>query len=61
MKVKEAIRRLESEGWVFDRQKSSHRTYKKAGVADIVTVSGIDSKDISPGPPQSIKRKAGWK
>jgi len=61
VKVKEAIRRLESVGWVFDRQKSSHRTYKKAGVADIVTVSGIDSKDISPGPPQSIKRKAGWK
>jgi predicted RNA binding protein YcfA (HicA-like mRNA interferase family) len=49
LKVKEVIKRLEAEGWRFDRQNSSHRTYKKIGVADIVTVSGIDSKDVSPG------------
>lgn len=61
MKVKEAIKRLVSEGWALDRQKGSHRTFKKAGVADIVTVSGIDSKDITPGQLQHIKRKAGWK
>jgi len=61
LKVKEVIKRLEAEGWVFDRQRSSHRTYKKTGVNNIVTVSGIDSKDVSPGQLQQIKRKAGWK
>jgi len=61
LKVKEVIKRLEAEGWIFDRQKSSHRTYKKAGVNDIVTVSGIDGKDVFPGQLQQIKRKAGWK
>ena len=61
LKVKEVIKRLEAEEWIFDRQKSSHRTYKKIGVADIVTVSGIDSKDVSPGQLQQIKRKARWK
>lgn len=49
LKVKEVIKRLEAEGWVYDRQKSSHRAYKKTGVNDIVTVSGIDGKDVSPG------------
>lgn len=60
MKVKEVIKRLEAEQWVFARQKASHRTFKKTGVAAIITVSGIDSKDVSPGQLQDIKRKAGW-
>jgi len=61
LKVKDVIKRLEAENWIFDRQKSSHCTYKKVGVPDIITVSGIDSKDVSPGQLQQIKRKAGWK
>ncbi len=61
MKVKEVIKRLEAEGWLFDRQKGSHRTFKKVGVVEIVTVSGIDGKDVSPGQLQQIKRKARWK
>lgn len=61
MKVRDVIRKLESEGWIFNRQKGSHRTFKKAGVAEIVTVSGTDGKDVSPGQLQSIKRNAGWR
>ncbi|MBV9848150.1 MAG: type II toxin-antitoxin system HicA family toxin [Armatimonadetes bacterium] len=61
MKVKEVIRRLEAEGWALSRRKASHRTFKKDGVADVVTVSGVDGKDVSPGQLQDIKRKAGWK
>lgn len=60
LKVREVIKRLEAEEWVFARQKASHRTFKKAGVAAIITVSGIDSKDVSPGQLQDIRRKAGW-
>lgn len=61
MKVKEVIKRLEAEGWVFQRQKASHWTFKKTGVVAIITVSGIDSKDVPAGQLQDIKRKAGWK
>ncbi len=61
MKVRDVIKRLEADGWIFNRQKGSHRTFKKAGVAEIVTVSGTDGKDVSPGQLQSIKRNAGWK
>ncbi len=61
MKVKDVIKRLEAEGWFLERQKSSHRTFKKAGIPEIVTISGIDSKDVSPGQLQQIKRKAGWR
>ena len=61
MKVKEVIRRLGAEGWRLDRRKGSHRTFKKDGVVEVITVSGIDSKDLSPGQLQDIKRKAGWK
>jgi predicted RNA binding protein YcfA (HicA-like mRNA interferase family) len=49
MKVKEVIRRLEDEGWVFDRQGSSHRTFKNAGAVEIIIVSDLDSKDVTGG------------
>lgn len=55
MKVKEVIKRLEAEGWIFERQRASHRTFKKSGVAALVTVSGIDNKDVPPGQLQDIK------
>lgn len=42
---------------MFARQKASHRTFKKTGVAVILTVSGIDSKDISPEQLQDIIAK----
>lgn len=61
MKVKAVIKPLEAEGWVCERQRASHRTFKKSGVAAVVTVSGIDSKDVPPGQLQDTKRKAGWK
>ncbi len=61
MKVRDVIKRLEADGWKLNRQESSHRTFKKEGVEDIVTVSGTDGKDVSIGQLQSIKKKAGWK
>lgn len=61
MKVKEAIKRIEADGWKFARRggRSSHRIYKKAGVAAEITISGINSDEISPGQLQDIRRKSG--
>ena len=53
------IARLLREGWTFDRQKGSHRTYKKAGNPMIVTVPH-PRRDMPKGTLRSICRAAGW-
>lgn len=61
MKVRDVIKRLEENGWVFARRggRSSHRIYKKDGVQAEVSISGEDSKDVTPGQLQDIRRKSG--
>lgn len=61
MKVKDVVKRIEADGWKFARRggRASHRIYKKDGVASEVTISGIDSDDVSPGQLQDIRRKSG--
>ena len=38
MKVKETIKKLESEGWQQVRQKGSYRQFKKTGIAELITL-----------------------
>ena len=59
MKVKEVIKRLEDDGGVLVRQESSHRTYKKDGVAKNVAINGIDGKEVAPGVLAKIRRETG--
>jgi len=61
MKVREVIKRIEADGWVFARRggRSSHRIYKKAGVQDEISISGNDSKEVLSGQLQDIRRKSG--
>ncbi len=61
MKVREVIKRIEADGWIFARYggRSSHRIYKKAGVTAEIAISGVASDDVSPGQLQSIRRKSG--
>lgn len=61
MKVRDVIKRIEAEGWIFARRggRSSHRIFKKEGIASEVTISGIGSDDVSPGQLQDIRRKTG--
>ena len=61
MKVRDVIKRIESDGWVFIRYggRASHRIYKKAGVQDEISISGVASDEVSPGVLQSIRRKSG--
>lgn len=61
MKVGEVIKRIEADGWYFARRggRSSHRIYKKASVQEEIAVSGPDSKEVSVGQLQDIRRKSG--
>ncbi len=61
MKVREVIKHIEADGWVFARYggRSSHRIYEKPGVPDKVVVPGIGSDEVSPGVLQDVRRKSG--
>lgn len=61
MKVRDVIKRIEADGWVFARHggRSSHQIYKKIGAASEIVISGAASDDVSPGQLQSIRRKSG--
>lgn len=49
MKARDAVTALENDGWVLIRTHGDHKTFKKDGVKDIVTVSGHGRDDITRG------------
>ena len=57
-KVREAIRRVEADGWIVARQKGSHRHFKHATKRGIVTIAGKPSDDLSPKTYASIMQQA---
>jgi predicted RNA binding protein YcfA (HicA-like mRNA interferase family) len=61
MKVREVIQLLEKHGWREMRSKGSHRHFKHAEQAYLVTVPGNDGKELAPGTLNAILRKAGLK
>ena len=61
MKFRDLIRILEAHGFVLDRQRGSHRTYKgvMAGEIRVVTIAcHRESDDIKPGTLSSIVRQS---
>ena len=58
MKVKEAIKLIESDGWYFDRQTGSHRQYKHLYKKGTVTIAGKLSDDLAKGTEKSILKQA---
>ena len=60
-KVREVLKRLESDGWQLVRQRGSHRQYRKPGNSYIMTVAGHPNDELRPGTWNEIQRKAGWK
>ena len=58
-KVRDALRMLESDGWMLVRTRGSHRHYQHPTKPGTVTVAGRASKDIAPGTWASILRQAG--
>jgi predicted RNA binding protein YcfA (HicA-like mRNA interferase family) len=58
VKVKDAIRLLEADGWREVRQKGSHRHFRHPTKPGTVTVPGKLSATLAPGTLASIRRQA---
>ncbi len=61
MKVREAIRLIEDDGWFLVATRGSHRQYKHPTKLGRVTVAGKASDDLAPGTRNSILKQAGLK
>ena len=61
MKVRDAIRMIEEDGWYLAVTRGSHRQYKHPGRPGRVTVPGKMSHELSPGTLNSILKQAGLK
>ena len=61
MKVRDAIRLIEQDGWVHAATRGSHRQYKHPSKPGRVTVAGKMSDDLAPGTWNSILKQAGLK
>jgi predicted RNA binding protein YcfA (HicA-like mRNA interferase family) len=58
MKVRDVIRLVEADGWVFVRQRGSHRQYRHPGKPGTVTVAGKGSDDMPRGTLNSVPKQA---
>ena len=61
LKVREAIKLIERDGWQIIRTRGSHRHYKHPTKIGIVTVAGHPSEDLDPKTEASILKQAGLK
>jgi predicted RNA binding protein YcfA (HicA-like mRNA interferase family) len=61
MKVREIVKRLESDGWVLVRTRGSHRQYRHPSKPGTVTIAGKPSDELAPGTLKSILKQAGFR
>ena len=61
MKVRDAIKLIEDDGWYLDRTRGSHRQYKHPQKRGLVTIPGKPGDDLAPGTKNSILKQAGLK
>jgi predicted RNA binding protein YcfA (HicA-like mRNA interferase family) len=61
VKIREAIRLIEDDGWFLVRTRGSHRQYHHATKRGTVTVAGHPGQDLHPKTLNSILRQAGLK
>ena len=61
MKVRDAIRLIEDDGWRLVATRGSHRQFKHPQKPGRVTVAGKPSDDLAPGTFNSILKQAGLK
>ena len=61
MKIREAIKLIENDGWYLTRTKGSHRQYRHPVKKGLVTISGKLSDDVGKGTLSSILKQAGLK
>ena len=60
-KVREAIRRLEADGWRHVSTEGSHRKFKHPTKPGTVIVAGKLSDTLAEGTWNSIQKQAGWR
>ena len=58
-KVKEALRLVREDGWVYDGMVGSHRQFSHPMKPGRVTIPGKESEDLAPKTWMSILRQAG--
>jgi predicted RNA binding protein YcfA (HicA-like mRNA interferase family) len=58
VKVRDAIRRLEADGWYLVRTRGSHRQYKHPTKQGLVTVPGKPGDDLAVGTLRSVWKQA---
>jgi predicted RNA binding protein YcfA (HicA-like mRNA interferase family) len=61
MKVRDAIKLIEGDGWKIIRIRGSHRHYRHSSKPGIVTIAGHPSEELDPGTKASILKQAGLK
>jgi predicted RNA binding protein YcfA (HicA-like mRNA interferase family) len=61
MKVGEAIRTIEEDGWYLVVTRGSHRQFKHPSKPGRVTIAGKPSDVLAPGTLNSILKQAGLK
>jgi predicted RNA binding protein YcfA (HicA-like mRNA interferase family) len=63
MKYRDLIKRLEADGWIWERTVGSHMQYRHPTKPGTVTVpaGGKHGKDVPPGTLNSILKQAGLK
>lgn len=59
MKVRDAIKRLEDDGWRLERQRASHRIFRHERKPGTVVVAGHPGNDVPAGTLAAIRRQAG--
>ena len=59
MKVREAVKLIEKDGWVLSRTRGSHRQFKHPTKPGLVTIPGKPGRDLPVGLQRSILRQAG--
>jgi predicted RNA binding protein YcfA (HicA-like mRNA interferase family) len=61
MKVRDAIKLIEDDGWFLVAMRGSHRQYKHLVKPGRVTIAGKLSEDLAPGTWNSILKQAALK
>jgi predicted RNA binding protein YcfA (HicA-like mRNA interferase family) len=61
VKVRDAIKLIEHDGWFLDRTRGSHRQYKHPKKRGLVTIPGKPGDELAPGTQNSILKQAGLK
>jgi predicted RNA binding protein YcfA (HicA-like mRNA interferase family) len=61
VKVRDAIKLIESEGWYLARMRGSHRQFKHPHKPGLVTIAGHLNVDLPRGTMNSILKQAGLK